>query len=375
MAGLYIHIPFCKQACHYCNFHFSTNQTRIPLVLDCIALEIIDKKHFFGNDSIETIYFGGGSPSLLDKAQLAHIIRCIQSNYNISDQLEITLEVNPDDVTPQIVNDWLEIGINRISLGIQSLHDDDLSFMNRAHSSADCMHSLNLLLEHNAFELSVDLIFGFEGLTTEKLQFNIEQLASMNIQHMSCYAMTIEAKTVFNHRLQKGELKEMNDHLVGDQFKLVHNELSQRGFEHYEISNYCIEDKYAKHNTSYWKGRKYLGIGPSAHSFDGEKRYWNVSNNTAYISNMQNKISVTEEELLSDVDQYNEYLLTGLRTKWGVSTVKLKQFGADVFKHFLQEASDYLASGRLIIQDETVTIHQDFWPISDRICSDLFLVN
>lgn len=375
MAGLYIHIPFCKQACHYCNFHFSTNQSQIPAVLDCIGVELADKKQFLSNETLETIYFGGGSPSLLDQNQLYQILKTIQANFQISDQPEITLEVNPDDVTTEKVFAWNDVGINRISLGIQSLHDDDLVFMNRVHSSADCMQSLDLLLQDNLFEISADLIYGFEGLSTEKLLYNIEQLASKDIHHMSCYAMTIEPKTVFNHKLHKGELKEMNDHVVGDQFELVYNELSRHGFEHYEISNYCRNGKFAKHNTSYWKGQKYLGVGPSAHSFDGVKRYWNVANNAAYTSKLQKNMSVTEEELLTNKDRYNEYILTGLRTKWGVSIPKIKELGQETFQNFTQESATYFENGQLIIQDDIVTINHDYWPVADRISSDLFLVN
>ncbi len=324
---------------------------------------------------IETIYFGGGSPSLLNKDQLSHIIESIHSNYHVAKKPEITLEVNPDDVTSDKVHNWKDVSINRISLGIQSLHDDDLAFMNRAHSSADCMRSLELLLNGNAFEISADLIFGFDGLTTEKLQFNIQALASKEIHHMSCYAMTIEPKTVFSHRLHKGELKEMNDNIVGEQFTFVRDELLRQGFEHYEISNYCRDSKFAKHNTSYWKGRKYLGVGPSAHSFDGKKRYWNVANNAAYISKLQKNQGVTEEEVLTNVDRYNEYILTGLRTKWGVSMSKLKEFGSEKYQYFQQESAGYIEKQQLIIHGDKLTIHHDFWPVADRISSDLFFVN
>jgi len=375
LAGIYIHIPFCKQACHYCNFHFSTDQSRISIVVDTIIEELRDRRHFLSDETIETIYFGGGTPSILSKGQLVQIFDAIATNFHITDHPEITLEANPDDVTSKKLDTWKDVGITRISLGIQSLHDDDLVFMNRAHASRDCLHSLDLLLKDKTFEISVDLIFGYEGLTTEKLQHNLQYLTSKDIDHMSCYAMTIEPKTVFNHRLHKGDLKEMEDSIVSDQFKLVNDALSDHGFEHYEISNYCKNEKYAKHNTSYWQGRKYLGIGPSAHSFDGERRYWNVANNAAYIAAIQKKHGATEEETLSLVDKYNEYILTGLRTKWGLSVSRLKKIDPDIFKYFQQESVHYFEEKQLILTDDIVTIHHDFWPVADRICSDLFMLN
>jgi len=374
LAGLYIHIPFCKQACHYCNFHFSTNQSRIPELVECLVIELKQKTQFLANQPIHTIYFGGGTPSILTQDQLTKILTTVSEHYQLVPEPEITLEANPDDVNPSSISSWAESGINRISLGIQSLHEDDLTFMNRSHSSQDCIESLDRLLAANAFEISADLIYGFNGLTQEKLLHNLHRLAEKPIQHMSCYAMTIEAKTAFHHQLHKGTLQEMQDEEVGGQFNTIHSVLATFGFDHYEISNYCRDEKYATHNTNYWKGNQYLGIGPSAHSFDGSRRYWNASNNAAYINAIQQNHSITEEETLTTKDKYNEYILTGLRTKWGVNTTIIKRFGKSFIRGFQLESKNYLEGGQLLMEGESVVIADGYWTIADRISSDLFMI-
>ena len=343
-------------------------------MVDCLVFELERKRQFLADQSIRTIYFGGGTPSVLTQDQLAQILAAITEHYQLTSDLEITLEANPDDVNPSSIRAWAALGVNRISLGIQSLHEDDLVFMNRSHTAKDCLASLDQLINAKSFELSVDLIYGFVGLTQEKLLYNIHSLADKPIHHMSCYAKTIEAKTAFHHQVHKGTLKEMQDKLVGQQFNTIHSELSKLGFDHYEISNYCRDQKYATHNTNYWKGNHYLGIGPSAHSFNGTKRFWNDSNNAAYITAIQQNQSITEEETLTTKDKYNEYILTGLRTKWGVTFSEIERFGQAYLRGFELEAKNYLDTGQLTIKGERIVIADEYWPIADRISSDLFMI-
>ena len=343
-------------------------------MVDCLVLELERKRQFLADQAIQTIYFGGGTPSVLTQDQLTQILSAIAEHYQLASDPEITLEANPDDVNPMNIRAWVASGVNRISLGIQSLHEDDLIFMNRSHTAEDCLDSLDQLINAKSFELSVDLIYGFDGLTQEKLLYNIYSLAEKHIQHMSCYAMTIEAKTAFHHQVHKGTLKEMQDMQVGQQFNTIHSELAKLGFEHYEISNYCRDQKYATHNTNYWKGNHYLGIGPSAHSFNGTKRFWNASNNTSYITAIQQNLSLTEEETLTTKDKYNEYILTGLRTKWGVNLSEIEGFGQEYLSGFELEAKNYLDTGQLIMEGNSIVIADEYWPIADRISSDLFMI-
>lgn len=328
MAGIYVHIPFCKKRCSYCDFHFSTtfSSYREKLIAAiCSELEI--RKSELHGALIETVYFGGGTPSLLTKEELTSIMSTIRNQFQLSDNPEITFEVNPDDATAENLADWKELGINRLSIGLQSFQETDLAWMNRSHSTQQGEMAVRLAQAKGFNNISIDLIYGLPELSNEQWVAHLNQALKLNVQHISSYCLTIEPKTALNHFVASGKLSRPTEDQQSEQFDLLVSTLAHEGFEQYEISNFAKDQKYAKHNSAYWNFSPYLGVGPSAHSFNGHQRRWNVANNTKYYQQVGKNQDWFELENLTESEKWNEYFLTGLRTKWGILKNNIQEMG------------------------------------------------
>ena len=335
MAGIYIHIPFCKEACSYCDFHFSTKLTNKKSVVSAIEKELELRSNYIGKELVDTSYIGGGTPSLLNEVELQSIFHAVLHNYNVSENAEITLEGNPDDLTKKKLKELKQTPINRLSIGVQSFFEEDLRFMNRAHNAAEAIESIQNAKEVGFDSISIDLIFGSQTTTNEMWQKNLETFFELGINHLSAYSLTIEEKTALAHNIAKGKVENVDDEKNYTQYLMLQNAIQLQGFEQYELSNYCKNESYSKHNTSYWQSKNYLGIGPSAHSFDGTSRQWNVRNNSLYLKAIDNKTSYFEKEGLTEIDRYHEFLITSLRTKWGINVAELKVlFSPFIVDHF-----------------------------------------
>jgi len=375
MSGIYIHIPFCKQACHYCDFHFSTSMKKAADMVLALAKEIQIRKNEFRNDVVETIYFGGGTPSVLTIYDIRYLIDLVRKNYKVSENPEITLEANPDDLSEDYLIELSKIGINRLSIGIQSFFEDDLQLMNRAHNSAEAKKCLELATKY--FDnISLDLIYGIPGMTDQKWKQNIEIALGFGIPHISSYALTVEPKTALNKLIQTGKITKPKDEVAEAHFQILVEMLEKNGFIHYELSNFGKENYFSKNNSGYWLGKKYLGIGPSAHSYDGISRSWNVSNNAIYLKSLgENKLS-NEIEILSKTDRYNEYIMTGLRTIWGVSLGRIEQeFGNEYFDYLQKQSQKFLNDELLFIENKILKPTPKGKFLTDGIASDLFMIN
>ncbi len=382
MSGIYIHIPFCKQACHYCDFHFSTSLKKKDEMVLALAEEIemrkselLDCARSDKNELIETIYFGGGTPSLLQIEDLRFLIDTVYSNYNVVENPEITVEANPDDLSKERIIELSNNRVNRLSIGIQSFFEDDLKLMNRAHNSEEAKKCLEFATRY--FDnISIDLIYGIPNMTNEKWLQNIETALSFNIPHISSYALTVEPKTALYNFIKKGIIPQPNDELAQEHFQILVDKLSENEFIHYELSNFGKENYFSKNNSSYWLGKKYIGIGPSAHSYDGEKRSWNVSNNSLYIKSIQENKLPSETEILSKTDKYNEYVMTGLRTIWGISLDRIQnEFGKTYLNYLNQRAVKYIKEHLLFVDENILRTTKKGKFLSDGIASDLFLLN
>ena len=375
MSGIYIHIPFCKQACHYCDFHFSTNLKKKDEMVLALAKEIKLRKDEFQEEIVETIYFGGGTPSRLQIAELKFLIDEVFKNYTISENPEITLEANPDDLSEDYLIELSKIGINRLSIGIQSFFEDDLKLMNRAHNVEEAKKCLEIATKY--FDnISIDLIYGMPNMSNEKWQKDIETALSFGINHISSYALTVEPKTALHTFIENGKIPKLEDNLASEHFDILVEKLTENNFIHYELSNFGKENYFSKNNSSYWLGKKYIGIGPSAHSFDGKNRSWNISNNSLYIKSIAKNILPNEIEILTKIDQYNEYVMTGLRTIWGISLDKiLAEFGKTYLDYLLKQSQKYLDDNLLEIENNILKTTKKGKFLSDGIASDLFLVN
>jgi len=375
MSGIYIHIPFCKQACHYCDFHFSTSLKKKTELVQAIVKEIELRKQEFENQLVETIYFGGGTPSLLSIDELLLIIETIFKHYRVSDNPEITLEANPDDLSKNLIIKLSKTPVNRLSIGIQSFFEADLKLMNRAQNAEEakaCLQEATKYFDN----ISVDLIYGIPGLTYENWIKNIETVLSYQIPHISSYALTVEPKTALDTFIKKGIIQNVDDELAQEQFHLLIEKLEASGFVHYELSNFGKPAYFSKNNSAYWQGKSYLGIGPSAHSFNGNQRSWNVRNNSKYIKALQENVLPLEIETLSITDKYNEYVMTGLRTIWGVSIKKVElDFGKQYKNYLLEQANLHLKNDFLYLNDDKLLITKKGKFLSDGIASDLFKIN
>ena len=379
--GIYIHIPFCKQACHYCDFHFSTSLKKKSELVNALVKELQLRKDEFKNTTVETIYFGGGTPSLLTIDELRLLIDEVYKNYSVAENPEITLEANPDDLVSvraqsrTIFEDYKNVGINRLSIGIQSFFEADLKLMNRAHNAEE---GKNCLQEATTYfkNISIDLIYGIPGLTNENWIKNIETVLSFNIPHISSYALTVEPKTALDTFIKKGLVKNVDDDLAQQQFHILIEKLEASGFVHYELSNFGKPDYFSKNNSAYWQGKPYLGIGPSAHSFNGNVRGWNVRNNSKYIKAIEQNMLPIETEVLSITDKYNEYVMTGLRTVWGVSLEKVERdFGENYKIYLLEQAEKHFLEHLLYLDDGKLLVTKKGKFLCDGIASDLFMLN
>ncbi|MDI9309013.1 MAG: radical SAM family heme chaperone HemW [Limnohabitans sp.] len=381
---MYIHIPFCKQACHYCDFHFSTSMKKKDEMVQALAKEIFMRKDEFKDETVETIYFGGGTPSILQIADLRFLIDEVYRNFNVSNNPEITIEANPDDLSPNLsfrpnernhIKELKEIGINRLSIGIQSFYEEDLKLMNRAHNATEALACLQVATQY--FDnITADLIYGIPGLTDEKWAQNIQTLLDLGIPHISSYALTVEPKTALATLVKNGKIPTPDDGVAHEQFLYLVDTLEKNGFVHYELSNFGKEGYFSKNNSAYWLGKKYIGIGPSAHSYDGKNRSWNVANNSLYVKSLADNKLPSEIEILSLTDRYNEYVMTGLRTIWGVSLERIeKEFGVAYLEYLLQNAYFHLKEGKLEITNQILKTTRKGKFFCDGIASDLFFVN
>ncbi len=375
MSGIYIHIPFCKQACHYCDFHFSTSLKKKDEMVLALVKEIKLRKSEFNEDIIETIYFGGGTPSILDVSDLRLLINAVYKYYKVVDNPEITVEANPDDLTKERIIELSINQINRLSIGIQSFFEDDLKLMNRAHNSEEAKQCLEFSTQY--FDnISIDLIYGVPNMSNEKWFQNIQTALSYNIPHISSYALTVEPKTALHSFIQKGIITKPDDEVAQEHFQILVDTLTENNFIHYELSNFGKENYFSSTNSGYWLGKKYIGIGPSAHSYNGEKRSWNVSNNSLYLKSIsENKLPSTSE-ILSKTDRYNEYIMTGLRTIWGISLDRIaSEFGATYLDYLNQQATRYIEDHLLFVDENILRTTKKGKFLSDGIASDLFLLN
>lgn len=373
MAGVYFHIPFCKQACHYCDFHFSTSFKHKDEMLQAMLQEINLQANYLENEEIETLYFGGGTPSLLNTDDINALIDEIAKRHTIKDNAEITLEANPDDLQMKKIKELRETPINRFSIGVQSFYEEDLVWMNRAHNASEADSSIKRVQDAGFENITADLIYGFPQLTDTKWKANIDKLLAYNIPHISAYSMTVESKTALAHFIKSGKQKAMNEEQSANQFYILSDILTNAGFEHYEISNYARLQSYAVHNTNYWKSKPYLGIGPSAHSFNGRQRQWNISNNAQYISSVLKQIIPAEIENLTLYDKINEYIMTSLRTMWGMDLDLVeRQYGGDYRRKIVKKIASFEDADQAILNNSTITLTFNGKLVADQIAADLF---
>ena len=354
MSGIYIHIPFCKQACHYCDFHFSTSMKRKEEMVLALAKEMQMRKNEVQDDVVETIYFGGGTPSVLQIADIRFLIDEVYKHYKVAENPEITLEANPDDLSDEKIIELANSPVNRLSIGVQSFFEDDLKMMNRAHNSAEAKKSLETAIKY--FDnISIDLIYGIPGLTNEMWKQNIETALNFGVTHISSYALTVEPKTALKKLIQTGKIAEPKDDIAQEHFQILVDILQENGFIHYELSNFGKENYFSKNNSAYWLGKKYLGIGPSAHSYDGVSRSWNIANNIVYLKALEEDKLPSEKEILTEEDRYNEYIMTGLRTIWGISFDRIQaEFGVEYLDYLLKQSEKFLKDDLLSIENNVL---------------------
>jgi oxygen-independent coproporphyrinogen-3 oxidase len=373
MAGIYIHIPFCKQKCHYCNF-FSVATGRFrEEFLQALSREIIARKGYLGDEQVSTIYFGGGTPSLYEGHVIDQLIDELRLNFSISDQAEITLEANPDDITEEWLSSIRMAPVNRLSIGIQSFFDEDLLYLNRVHDGRQAMQSIELARNSGYDNLTIDLIYGIPGLTMEKWEKNLEIFFSLGIPHLSAYSLTVESRTALHLLIEKKKLPAPDEEESIRHFQLLQKMARDHGFVHYEISNFSLPGHFSRHNSLYWLGGNYLGLGPSAHSYNGHSRQWNVSNLGQYIRGEHISGSITEKEVLSEDQRYNEYVMTSLRTMWGCDSEHIRNiFGEKRARQFLDGTSKYIRQGLLKREGNSFYLTEEGNLFADGIASALF---
>ncbi|KAA3625700.1 MAG: coproporphyrinogen III oxidase family protein [Flavobacterium sp.] len=374
MLGIYIHIPFCKQACHYCDFHFSTSLKKRDEMVEAICEELrIRKSEIKGK--VETIYFGGGTPSLLSNDELEQIFEAINEHYLLAEDPEITLEANPDDLTSLRIQELVRSPVNRLSIGIQSFFKEDLELMNRAHTAVEAMDCITEVKKHFT-NYSIDLIYGIPGMTEYRWKSNLNTAFNLDIPHLSCYALTVEPKTALKAMIAKGIVAAVDDEMAQLHHAILLDTTEALGYENYEFSNFGKPGYYSKNNMAYWHGRSYLGIGPSAHSYDGKVRSWNVANNNLYLKSIQLGELPLDREELTMKDRYNEYVMTRLRTAGGIVIQEVeKNFGERYKNYLLKQVELHLANKLLLMDEEVIRVSRQGKFLSDGIAADLFLVN
>lgn len=373
MAGIYIHIPFCKRACHYCNFHFSTSLNLKNDFLAALLREIELQQDYLAGEVVETIYFGGGTPSLLEMDELQRIIAALTHHFTISRDAEITLEANPDDITEAVLVNWKRAGINRLSIGVQSFFEEDLQWMNRAHTAQQAVDNLQLAIKHFN-NLTIDLIYGTPTLSDERWEQNVLQAFELGIPHLSCYALTVEPKTALDTMIRKHQISNVQPDDQARQFLLLMDWTEAAGYEHYEISNFALPGHRSRHNSSYWQGKKYLGLGPSAHSFNGQGRQWNIANNALYIQSLKQDTVPFEVETLTPDQRLNEYIMTSLRTMEGLSLQHVQQLSGEKMSRTLQKNSSRFIEQQLLQEkDGRLVLTKQGKLFADGIAGDLFV--
>jgi oxygen-independent coproporphyrinogen III oxidase len=375
MAGLYLHIPFCRKACHYCNFHFSTSTKAMPEMVSAIITELEMEKDYLSEAHIETVYFGGGTPSLLDDRSLDAIFEAIHRHYHVVEAPEVTLEANPDDLTKTKIKTLRGTPINRLSIGIQTFQDSSLSALNRTHNATEAKQSVTWALEAGFTALSLDLMYGIPGHSLATWQSDVEQIMQWHPEHISCYALTLEEKTALYKQVQNGQHIMPPDQSVTEQFDLLLDITNAHGYEHYEISNFSLPGKAARHNSNYWSGASYLGIGPSAHSHRPGQRRWNVANNAKYMAGIKHHQPEQSTEILTPNQIYNEYIMTRLRTAKGINKSDVIAFGTEFCDMFDLATLKNLRSGLLEMQENRqIRLTRAGKMLSDAVIVDFFCV-
>jgi oxygen-independent coproporphyrinogen-3 oxidase len=376
MAGIYLHIPFCKQACFYCDFHFSVNQDKKSDLVDALLKEALIRKEEVNNEPIKTIYFGGGTPSLLSTDALLRIFDTLAENYNLSALQEVTLEANPDDLTAAYLRELRHTPVNRLSIGIQSFRDSDLKMMNRAHDAKQALRCVPESTDIGIENISIDLIYGIPGLSLDEWNKNLQTALALPINHLSSYCLTVEPRTKLAKLVSSGELPNVNDDLAAGHFEMLIETTEAAGIPWYEVSNFAKPGMESKHNSSYWSGERYVGLGPGAHSFDGIKRSWNIKSNTGYIQHINKGQLPSESEVLTAEEKFNEFVLTALRTRKGLSLEKIKQLCDDLkFSEIKETVHQKEQLGLLNIQSNHVILTTKGLLFADAIASELFIVS
>jgi len=374
VAGIYIHIPFCKHKCNYCNFYSLASSRHLDQIAFSLNEELNQRKEYLENQSVETLYFGGGTPSLLRDSDIKSIIDTIRVLFTVEKDVEITLEANPDDLSPEKLNELKNAGINRLSIGIQSFRQEDLQYLSRTHTSNQVAQCISDAKQAGFANLSIDLIYGIPTLTNEDWEENLLKAFSYGIPHISAYSLTVENKTPLEVMIRKGKTKQPDENLSVSQYTILTKLMQQHGYEHYEISNFCLPGAYSRHNTAYWQNKPYLGVGPSAHSYNGVSRQWNVAHITAYMESVASGQVTSEYEVLSLLTQYNEYIMTSLRTMWGCDLSLVKQkFGADRAENLLLDALPFIEAKQMIFQEGKLILTQEGRLFTDGISASLFL--
>lgn len=375
MAGIYIHIPFCSQACSYCDFHFSTSLKNKKQIISAIEKELINEQHYLDGALINTIYFGGGTPSLLESKLIESILQTIQNNFSLSENIECTLEANPEDISMSKIDDWFDLGVNRISLGVQSFRDEDLNYMNRTHTKQQSIQSIEMLKKSKIKNFSIDLIYGFPLLNNSGWVANLEKVIALNVPHISCYCLTVEKGTALDYFIKKKKEQPLQSETGREHFLIARNMLLNHDYNHYEISNFSKKGYKSLHNKNYWNKTRYLGVGPSAHSFNGISRRWNIRNNSIYCKKISRNEIVYEEEILTQKNIINEYILTSIRTSSGVSLNYIKDHMSKTeLSRFNMEINKLEKMELIELKEETLYLNEQGMLLSDMISKNLFLI-
>lgn len=370
---IYVHIPFCRKACHYCDFHFSTKTGYTDRMTDAICREIDLRAGNEQDHSVTSIYFGGGTPSVLSGFQLHKIMDTLHHHFEVKPDAEITLEANPDDLGQSYLEELHDIGINRLSIGVQSFREEDLVLINRSHNAKQAIEAIERAKKTGIDNLSIDLIYGIPGSSTQVWEKNLGKAVELGVQHISCYSLTIEQGTVFGHMVDKGSLEPVQDSNYESQYEAACTLLKQHGYLHYEVSNFALKGFEAQHNSAYWTGEKYLGFGPGAHSYNGLERRWNISNNQVYMKGLEKNEVPNETETLSDKDRLNEKLMTGLRTARGISMTEVLNLAGNDFNELESRIEALISRGQLTKAEARIVIPESLLYVSDSIISSLFI--
>ncbi|HKL40081.1 MAG TPA: radical SAM family heme chaperone HemW [Cryomorphaceae bacterium] len=374
MAGIYIHIPFCKQACTYCDFHFSTSNKLVSRVVSAIAKEAEMRKNE-ATEIVQTIYFGGGTPGILSTDQLHVVLEALRQNYQIAADAEVTLETNPDDVSKEKAEGWAKLGINRLSIGIQSFFDDHLHWMNRAHDAAEAENCVMISKEIGIENMTIDLIYGVPKMTPDEWKENLNKAVELGVNHISAYCLTVEPNTALGHKVKKGKEKPVDEEAAALHFEYMVDFLAAQGFRQYEVSNFAQPGFESRHNSAYWAGVPYIALGPSAHGFDGTSRYWNIANNARYCLSIEAGELPTTKEKLSPEERFNEWVMTGLRTAKGIDLTRSeREFGINFNSIYSTQVQGLLSKGLARLRDNQLTLTKKGMFLADGIASDFFIL-